>query len=70
MTAAERKVRERYPEAKSRGPIHLSGGREMYEVTTTRESGIGYRTLGAGQSRALAWSDAASRLPTEEDVST
>lgn len=67
MTAAERKVREWYPDAKSRGPIYTTGGVQFYEITSTGDNRLGYRSLGKGASRARAWTDAASRLEPQGD---
>ena len=66
MTAAERKVREKYPEAHAFK--HLDGFWRVWkeplgpEVVPCMLSVCG--DLGA------AWEHAASRLPTEEDVGT
>lgn len=65
MTAAERKVRERYPEATLCGPSVIKGGGIGYEVVADATKGrqSGYLSLGYGSSKPKAWADAASHLP-------
>ena len=61
MTAAERKVRERYPDAAC---VKIRNG-----VAVETRLG-GFKVLTAARTPDEAWTLAASRLPTEEEEST